>query len=195
MAGRRIQYRHGTCDQILCIRSSNYHQIKNTDDEPIEKSLRVGRRLMCNELSLRSTLSARLSQLGFQHGWKDLARENQEITDGVTVLRCVVQYVATGTIHTCSMQRRHCDRAHEGSLMEKPLEQLPVSVVWAVQDNTTMIVKEQRVEIPTGDLMLFRGDVCHRGDAYNQVHTRIHAYLDPLRSKPSSFIMGCNAGD
>jgi hypothetical protein len=178
-----------------CIRLSGYHQIKNTDEEPIGESLRVGRRLMCDELSLRSTLSARLSQLGFRHGWKDLARENQEITNGVTVLRCVVQHDATGTIRTCGMQRRHCDRAHEGSLMEKPFEQLPISVVWAVQDNTTMVVKEQRVAIPTGDLMLFRGDVCHRGDAYNQVHTRIHAYLDPLRSKPSNFILGCNAGE
>jgi hypothetical protein len=179
-----------------CIRLPGYHQIKNTDDEPIGKSLRVGRRFTHDEMCLRRTLSARLNQLGFQYGYRDLTRENDEITDGVTVLRCVVQHDATGTMRTCSMQRRHCDRAHEGSLAEKPLAQIPVSVVWAVQDGTTMVVEERRVAIPTGCFMLFRGDVCHRGDAYDRVHTRVHVYLDPIHSKLTShFILGCNVSD
>ena len=55
---------------------------------------------------------------------------------------------------------------------------MPLSVLWALEHGTTIIVNEERYHIPKDHILVFRGDVCHAGDAYHKVNTRIHAYLD-----------------
>ena len=57
---------------------------------------------------------------------------------------------------------------------------MPLSVIWALEDGTTIIIDDKRYRIPKGQILVFRGDVCHAGDAYNVMNTRIHAYLDLL---------------
>jgi hypothetical protein len=56
---------------------------------------------------------------------------------------------------------------------------VPLSVEWAVQEETTMVVQGERICIPKGYMMIWLGDLCHQGDAYSKMHTRVHAYLDP----------------
>ena len=93
------------------------------------------------------------------------------------------------------MQRRHCDRAHEGSLRGEPsLARVPITVIWAVERDTRLIVEGVEYDIQIGDFAIFRGDVCHQGSAYGDVHTRIHMYLDPIDLSTDAYIHGCNAG-
>ena len=56
---------------------------------------------------------------------------------------------------------------------------MPLSILWALEDNTTIIIRGVRYHIPKGHILVFRGDVCHAGDRYPRFrNTRIHAYLD-----------------
>ena len=96
-------------------------------------------------------------------------------------------HLSTGTmvirsLAGCGRQRSHQDRAHhttaEPSFAHLPFGQVPLSVIWALEDDTTIIINEERYHIPKGQILVFRGDVCHAGDGYRSMNTRIHAYLD-----------------
>jgi hypothetical protein len=78
-------------------------------------------------------------------------------------------------------------------MSRESLKKMYLSVEWAIQDGTTMVVNDKRISIPTGWMLVWLGDVCHRGDAYDHVHTRIHAYLDPHGPAPNRahFLHGC----
>lgn len=126
----------------------------------------------------KTAMHERLAQLGMMRGRKSIMPENKQGSNGITFIRSLIEQIGD-TTRTCELQRRHCDRAREGSLSGKDLRQVPLSVEWAVQEETTMVVQGERICIPKGYMMIWLGDLCHQGDAYSKMHTRVHAYLDP----------------
>jgi hypothetical protein len=83
----------------------------------------------------------------------------------------------------------------DGLVLGLPVELLRVnlSVEVAIEDGTSLVVEGQRVLIPTGWMAVWRGDLCHQGDEYDDIHTRLHVYLDPLGSANDEYIHGCGA--
>ena len=73
------------------------------------------------------------------------------------------------------------------------LAEVPLSILWAVEDGTLLHIGDQTVHIPTGHMIIFRGDLCHGGAAYSHIHTRIHAYLDPHWMQDKGIIEACAA--
>ena len=108
-------------------------------------------------------------------------------------------HLSTGTmvlrsLAGCGHQRHHQDRAHYNtaapSFAHLPFGQVPLSVIWALEDETTIIINGKRYHIPKGQILVFRGDVCHAGDGYPGVNTRIHAYLDLVDGRYISAFTG-----
>ena len=73
---------------------------------------------------------------------------------------------------------RHRAHHEAPSYARRTLGKVPLSVLWALEHGTTIIINEEHYHIPKDHILVFRGDVCHAGDAYNVMNTRIHAYLD-----------------
>ena len=144
------------------------------DLEETRSNLRVFRRPTADEGVLVATLQAHLDGLGLTTGMRPIAQTSGDhLSTGTMVLR---------SLAGCGRQRSHQDRAHHHttapSFAHLPFGQVPLSVIWALEDQTTIIINEERYRIPKGQILVFRGDVCHAGDGYPGVNTRIHAYLD-----------------
>jgi len=65
----------------------------------------------------------------------------------------------------------------------------PSSTMYAIQDGTRLRIKPLDGDWVTlwlkpGDLLVFRGDVCHHGMGYAGKNYRVHAYLYPPGYKP-----------
>jgi len=65
----------------------------------------------------------------------------------------------------------------------------PCSTMYAIQDGTRLRIKPLDGDWVTlwlkpGDLLVFRGDVCHHGMGYAGKNYRVHAYLYPPGYKP-----------
>ena len=84
-------------------------------------------------------------------------------------------------------QPRHADSAKRNSLRDPQLyrqEDVPLACIVALQGGTRLHVwpfdtdKEEVVTLEEGEMLIFRGDLCHAGAAYSRKNTRIHAYLD-----------------
>ena len=68
-----------------------------------------------------------------------------------------------------------------------PGDEVPCAGILAVQDGTRLRLRifggEHKgkwvvVELNRGDVLLFRGDVCHNGLGYAVENVRIHFYID-----------------
>jgi hypothetical protein len=150
----------------------HWRRIQNRLGEPLEESKRVARRLLPHEGAIKTSFVAEIAQLGLQTGMKDVARQHKhELTDGITAIRA---------LKGCPEQFHHCDRATENSLREQDLSCVPLSIVWDIQGGTELLVGQQRVRLLPGEMLIFRGDLCHAGASYDTMHTRLHAYLDPV---------------
>ena len=141
---------------------------------PVRSKLRVFRRPNADEGVLVTALQAHLDLLGLTTGMRPIAETSDDsLSTGMMVIR---------SLAGCGRQRHHQDRAHHTtaapSFAHLPFGQVPLSVIWALEDETTIIINEERYHIPKGQILVFRGDVCHAGDGYRGVNTRIHAYLD-----------------
>lgn len=146
--------------------------IYNSSDEQHEQSERRGRRLLEDEQKVKVALRDELIRLGLQCGRHDvMAERTANGTDGITAIR---------SLPGCKQQAEHCDRAMEGSFAQMRLADVPLSVLWALEDGTRLVVEGYEVELRKGEMIIFRGDKCHAGAAYNSMNTRVHAYLDPI---------------
>ena len=73
---------------------------------------------------------------------------------------------------------------------DKPLvlEQMALSVIFSVEENTWWMAGDKRIHVPAGSFVIFRGDYEHAGAKYTQFSTRLHAYFDhPGISTPLRF--------
>ena len=134
---------------------------------------------------LKCVYAQRLTCLGLQDGRKDVMQDHpHEITSGITAIR---------SWPGCPEQYKHCDRATEGSLRTKPLSEVPLVALLALEDDTRLVIGGREVRIATNEILIFRGDLCHAGAAYERCHTRLHAYLDPKGWRMSVNLHGCLA--
>lgn len=65
----------------------------------------------------------------------------------------------------------------------------PLSTMYAVEDGTRLRIKPldgdwMTIWLKPGDLLVFRGDVCHHGMGYAKKNYRVHAYVYPPGYKP-----------
>ena len=58
------------------------------------------------------------------------------------------------------------------------LDQMPLSVLFSVEDNTYWNAGDQKFHLPAGSFVIFRGDVEHAGAEYDKFSVRLHAYFD-----------------
>jgi len=162
--------------------------LANVPDEPLAQSRRLGRRLLASERPLKATFATAVAALGLQEGRRNVSLETPGVlTDGISAIRA---------LHDCPEQLHHCDRAKVGSLRGKSITQVPLSVVWDIQGGSRMVVEGRLVELRRGEMLIFRGDLCHAGAAYKVLHTRLHAYLDPAgRGHRNDYLEGCIVAD
>ena len=81
-----------------------------------------------------------------------------------------------------------CPEPVEGSLAELADDDMPLSLMLAVQEGTRLWVFPKGcqasdaavlVRIPVGAMLVWRGDLVHAGAGYDVDHVRVHAYVDP----------------
>lgn len=84
----------------------------------------------------------------------------------------------------CLQQPYHQDYVPSEELNACPDDQFPLGIICALMPGTTLNVfsldsgEESLVELSTGDLLVFRGDLIHAGSAYQNVNYRLHCYVD-----------------
>ena len=91
----------------------------------------------------------------------------------------------------CQSQSPHSDYIPD-QLASLNDEQMPLSLLVAIQDGTKLLVWAKAIRLATlkhkvmrktvnmnkGDAVIFRGDLVHAGADYSSLNIRIHAYLD-----------------
>lgn len=97
----------------------------------------------------------------------------------------------SGASVACRQQQAHGDRGFTGAFAGLPLEDVPLSVLYAIEDGTRIFLEGKEYSLPTGSLLLFRGDLCHSGACYESCHTRVHMYLDPQSMRRTDSQFGC----
>jgi len=110
------------------------------------------------------------------------------VTDGITALRALADEA-----NPCPRQLDHCDRAGENLLRVEgiPFTEVPLSVVYALEHRTRFILAGHTIAILKGEMLIFRGDLCHAGAGYTRLNTRLHAYLDPEKAHRDVYIHQC----
>ena len=80
-----------------------------------------------------------------------------------------------------------------------PNQDVPLSGIVALEAGTKLRVKPFgkswcTVTLRAGDMLIFRGDLCHHGIGYKKLNTRLHFYIDsPLvRRIPNHVFGGCD---
>ncbi len=75
---------------------------------------------------------------------------------------------------------------------------MPLSTLLAIEEGTRLRLRRRDdgawtvVELAPGDLLVWRGDVCHHGMGYAEENFRVHAYVHPVNYHPSeSHIYAC----
>ena len=91
----------------------------------------------------------------------------------------VEELVAIRSYTGCPEQPRHCDY-NAKALVGVEDSCIPLSVLWAVEDGSQLILFGRNgtrvvLPLPTGMLVVFRGDLGHAGAGYNQSNTPGHA--------------------
>ena len=106
---------------------------------------------------------------------------------------CDVTYQAS---RLCSLpgapvQGVHCDNAYEGDFSQHYKFPVDVMIPISFEDDTFLDIrpsgtnKNVRILLRRGDLLVFRGDVAHRGveNPSDKTHFRLHVYVDHEVSK------------
>merc|ERR1711975_131993 len=79
-------------------------------------------------------------------------------------------------------QPSHADGAPAGSLRDRKVEDVMQSAILAIEESMLRIkpfgCEWQTVKLSRGDLLVFRGDVCHHGVGYDTENVRVHIYID-----------------
>jgi len=81
-------------------------------------------------------------------------------------------------------QPKHADSAAHGHLRGMDWRNIPLVVLYALQDNTTVKVwrydthAETTLVLMRGDMVVMRGDLAHCGTSYSVQNDRLHVYID-----------------
>lgn len=78
----------------------------------------------------------------------------------------------------CGKQASHTDYFTMGSKGAVKKETMPYSCVVAVEDGSYFYVKDEKISLPAGSAIVFRGDVVHSGSEYAKDNIRYHVYMD-----------------
>lgn len=95
---------------------------------------------------------------------------------------------AVRSLPGCPRQPKHTDTAAPHSLTCTDTDDVPLALVYALQDDTKLMIWPLTggcitVQLQSGFMVVFRGDVFHCGMEYSVQNTRIHAYIDSPRFK------------
>ena len=90
---------------------------------------------------------------------------------------------AVRSLAGCPRQPKHTDTADPHSLLDTDPDDVPLALIYALQDNTKLRIWPLTggcvtVQLQAGFMVVFRGDVFHCGMEYEVENTRIHAYID-----------------
>ena len=92
----------------------------------------------------------------------------------------------------------HADAAKPESLQGGQVEDVPLSLIWAVEEGSRLRIHPiggewTIIQMRPGDVLVFRGDVCHNGLGYPKPNIRVHAYIDSpvIKRKPNYLFDGC----
>jgi len=103
-------------------------------------------------------------------------------------------YVIIKSLPKCHDQAAHCDYAQVGNILNVSNDFMPLSVLIALQPKTKLhvwpksihnknkqmpkYIDKLTVEMNSGDMIIFRGDLVHAGAGYDEENYRLHAYMD-----------------
>ena len=78
------------------------------------------------------------------------------------------------------------------------VKDVPLSLIWAVEEGSRLRIHPiggewTIIRLRPGDVLVFRGDVCHNGLGYPKPNIRVHAYIDSpvIKRKPNYLFDGC----
>ena len=83
----------------------------------------------------------------------------------------------------CPRQPKHTDTADPHSLLDTNPDDVPLALIYALEDGTKLRIWPLTggvitIQLQPGFMVVFRGDVFHCGMEYEVQNTRIHAYID-----------------
>lgn len=96
----------------------------------------------------------------------------------------VVDAHALRSLPGCAQQTMHSDSAAPESLLHVPFKDVPLAIIYALEEDTFLKVwpfgseECHVVRLHPNDMVIFRGDLLHAGTEYAKKNTRIHAYVD-----------------
>jgi len=104
-------------------------------------------------------------------------------------------YDETAVVRQEGDQEEHTDESVE-VLQRMADEDKPCSTMYAIEDGTRIRIKPldgdwMTIRLKPGDLLVFRGDVCHHGVGYAKKNYRVHAYLYPPGYRATSSLHPC----
>lgn len=156
------------------VRSSEFNLNIFNDIDTFGKIVHDGQRKMTREGGWKNEFRNVLLDFLKRHGYMN-CRNGKKSIDEVFAIRSYPK---------CSTQPRHADSAAEASLRHKCIHDVPLAVLYALDQNTSLKVwpfdctNHVMLHLNPGDLIIFRGDLGHAGCAYDKQNTRIHAYID-----------------
>ncbi len=97
--------------------------------------------------------------------------------------RMIAELYALRSLPDCGRQPRHTDSAPEKSFKDREPEDVPLALLYALENETRLKVWPFNgefcvINLKKGDMVVFRGDMAHCGFEYKETNTRIHAYID-----------------
>ena len=158
-------------DTVDMIYESRYFPIFNGYDG--EKVTYDGKRIMA-EGEWRSAFRKKLKYFLHKEGFMECAKGKKTVHD-VYALR---------SLPGCPIQPKHSDSAAEESLRHEDPSNVPLAILYAIEPETKLKIWRFDNEFPcvvnlnATDLVIFRGDAAHAGYCYENVNTRLHAYID-----------------
>lgn len=126
-------------------------------------------------------------------------RQKLKTVSFISVDHRVEEFVLLRSLPGCSRQMAHTDYVPIEELLNCPPDELPYLFLFAVEDNTSLIVwpgshkviqgrgrtistiAPQKLNLSAGDAVLFRPDLVHAGSEYTTENIRIHCYIDSAR--------------
>jgi hypothetical protein len=171
---------------VAAIQQSNFDE-RGINGDPTRQQTKSGQHVWCKRLAkqqadvLRSRSHLRTS--GTYGG-----REKE-----VVRMRGLLSLVTEGYDETAVESQEGDQIDHTGESVEvlqrMADEDKPLSTMYAIQDGTRLRIKPLdgdwvTIWLKPGDLLVFRGDVCHRGMGYACENYRVHAYVYPPVYKP-----------
>ena len=126
-----------------------------------------------------------------------------------TVLHCTVLHCTAlhCTALHCTSTLRTLQEGDQDAHTDEPIdrvrrftrdEDVPLSTILAIMPGTCLRIRPLNgewiiVTLEPGDLLIFRGDVCHNGLGYANENVRVHAYVyHPAYNPGASSLNACS---